>query len=126
MIDARILVLLLLGIGFLTIIILYFVYMCTTPPDLYPSDRHKWRIKEVILKRGLSEYYIQYKWYFIWRIYKVEKTEYGNWSKKYIPFRCTDIDYAKAKITELIADRQRADGEKKDKVKYHYYFKDTE
>lgn len=123
--NAIITILLLLGIGFLTLIILYFFCICTTPPDLYPSDRHKWRIKEVILKRGLSEYYIQYKWYFIWRTYKLEKTHFAGWPEKYIAFRCTDIDFAKAKITELIGDRQRADGEKKDKVKYHYYFKDT-
>ena len=102
--NAIIIVLLFLVIVFLTITIIYFICMCTTPPDLYPSDRHKWRIKEVILKRGLSEYYIQYKWYFMWRTYEI----WGGYDAECMgPLRFRDVDSAKAKIAEHIKRKKQ-------------------
>lgn len=109
--------------GILVFFVCFVHYVLTTPPELYPSDRKKYRIKEVVLKRGLSDYYVQYKRFFFWLTYKVEKPRYsGKWKKMHF----SNMDSAKAKITELIGDRQRADGEKKDKVKYHYIDDDKE
>lgn len=109
----------------LTIILLFFVwfahYALTTPPEQYPSDRKKYRIKEVVLKRGLSDYYVQYRRFFIWLTYKVEKPRYNDeWHPIYKKMHFSDMDSAKAKITELIGDRQRIEGQKIDKIKYHY------
>ena len=113
MADEIIIVLyLLLGTGFF-----YFICKCTIPPDSYPSARYKWRIKKVTFKRGSPEYYIQYKWYFIWRTYEI----WAGYDEGYIQLRFRDIDYAKAKIAEIIGDSQHTDGEKKDKVEYINY-----
>jgi hypothetical protein len=107
--------------GILVFFMCFTHYALTTPPELYPSDRKKYRIKEVVLKRGVSDYYVQYKRFFFWLTYKIEVPRYNNeWLPSYKKKHFSDIDSAKAKITELIDDRQRADGEKKDKVKYHY------
>lgn len=114
-------ILILMVCGILVFFVCFAHYALTTPPELYPSDRKKYRIKEVVLKRGLSDYYIQYKRFFFWLTYKVEKPRYnGEWFPIYRKMHFSNIGSAKAKITELIGDRQRADGEKKDKVKYHY------
>ncbi len=105
---------LLLGTGFF-----YFICKCIFPPDTYPSARYKWRIKKVTFKRGSPEYYIQYKWYFMWRTYEI----WGGYDAECMgPLRFRDVDSAKAKITELIGDSQHTDGEKKDKVEYYSYY----
>ena len=107
--------------GILVFFVCFTHYALTTPPELYPSDRKKYRIKEVVLKRGVSDYYVQYKRLFFWLTYKIEAPRYNNeWLPSYKKRHFSDIDSAKAKMTELIGDRQRADGEKKDKIKYHY------
>lgn len=120
-------ILILMVCGILVFFVCFAHYALTTPPELYPSDRKKYRIKEVMLKRGLSDYYVQYKRFFFWLTYKVEKPRYnGEWSPIYRKMHFSNIVSAKAKITELIGDRQRANGEKKDKVKYHYFDDDKE
>ena len=102
---------------------LYINFVLTTPPSLYPSNPKKYRIKEVILKRGISDYYVQYKRFFMWFTYKVEKSDFdfGHWNVRYIKQHFYDMSSAKAKITELIGDRKRYDGNKTDKVIYLYY-----
>ena len=113
--------------GILVFFACFTYYALTTPPELYPSDRKKYRIKEVVLKRGLSDYYIQHKRFFFWLTYKVERFSCdGGLLPTYRKMHFSNMDSAKAKITELIGDRQRADGEKKDKVKYHYIDDDKE
>lgn len=119
--SATIVVLAIMVSGILVFFVWFAHHALTTPPELYPSDRKKYRIKEVVLKRGLSDYYVQYKRLFFWLTYKIEAPRYNNeWLPSYKKRHFSDIDSAKAKITELIGDRQRADGEKKDKIKYHY------
>lgn len=105
---------------------LYLNFVLTTPPEVYPSSPKKYRIKEVVLKRGVSDYYVQYKRFFMWFTYKVEKSDFGRWNTRYIKQHFYDMSSANAKITELIGDRKRYEGNKRDKVKYHYNDEDDE
>ena len=94
-------------------------------PDSYPSDRRKYRIKEIVRNDGTSVYYIQYKWFIIWRTYKArQRTEVYEYHVKNIKLEYKDIDNAYAMITHLICERNNIDSKKKNKTKYHYFFKD--
>lgn len=104
----------------------YLNFVLTTPPAVYPLSPKKYRIKEVVLKRGVSDYYVQYKRFFMWFTYKVEKSDFGRWNTRYIKQHFYDMSSANAKITELIGDRKRYEGNKRDKVKYHYNDEDDE
>jgi hypothetical protein len=97
--------------------------MITGVPNSYPSDRRKYRIKEIVRNDGTSVYYIQYKWFIIWRTYKArQRTEVYEYHVKDVKLEYKDINNAYAKITQLISERNNIDSKKKYKTKYHYYF----
>ena len=110
------------GIIILSLLI-YMGFVAWVPPSLYPADENKYRIKEKILKRGTSYYYVQYKWwFFFWCTYKDEIANmYGPLTYK--DWSTYDVRTARAKITELIGDHKRVEGQKTDKIEYQYYNK---
>lgn len=120
--GAVLLSILFLGTGVLVLASLIIGSMITGVPTLYPSDRRKYRIKEIVRNDGTSVYYIQYKRLIIWRTYKASKHNGYN-------VECVlgykDINNAYAKITQLICERNNIDSKKKNKTKYHYFFNDS-
>ena len=116
------LAILFLGTGVLVLASLIIGSMITGVPTLYPSDRRKYRIKEIVRNDGTSVYYIQYKRFIIWRTYKTENYDYHV---KYVKHYYKDINNAYEKITQLISERNNIDSKKKSKTKYHYLFKET-
>lgn len=124
--DAILLLILFLGTGVLVLICLVIGSMITGEPNSYPSDRRKYRIKEIVRNDGTSVYYIQYKWFIIWRTYKaMKRSEYYDYNVKYVKLDYKDINNAYAKITQLICERNNIDSKKKNKTKYHYFIKET-
>lgn len=120
------LAMLFLGTGVLVLICLIINSMITGLPILYPSDRRKYRIKEIIRNDGTSVYYIQYKRFIIWRAYKARQhTEVYEYHVKDVKLEYKDIANAYAKITQLISERNNIDSKKKNKTKYHYFFNDS-
>lgn len=123
--DAILLLILFLGASLLLLFCFVIGSMITGVPDSYPSDRRKYRIKEIVRNDGTSVYYIQYKWFIIWRTYKArQRTEVYEYHVKNIKLEYKDIDNAYAMITHLICERNNIDSKKKNKTKYHYFFKD--
>lgn len=120
--DAVLLTILFLGASILVLFCLVIGSMITGVPNSYPSDRRKYRIKEIVRNDGTSVYYIQYKWFIIWRTYK---TENYDCHVKYVKLYYNDINNAYEKITQLISERKNIDSKKKSKTKYHYFFKDS-
>lgn len=120
------LAMLFLGASTLFLLCLVIGSMITGLPNSYPSDRRKYRIKEIVRNDGTSVYYIQYKWFIIWRTYKARQhTEVYEYHVKDVKLEYKDIDNAYAKITQLISERNNIDSKKKNKTKYHYFFKET-
>ena len=123
--DAILLLIFFLGASLLLLFCFVIGSMITGVPDSYPSDRRKYRIKEIVRNDGTSVYYIQYKWFIIWRTYKArQRTEVYEYHVKNIKLEYKDIDNAYAMITHLICERNNIDSKKKNKTKYHYFFKD--
>lgn len=120
--DAVLLTILFLGASILVLFCLVIGSMITGVPNLYPPDRRKYRIKEIVRNDGTSVYYIQYKWFTIWRTYK---TENYDCHVKYVKLYYKDINNAYEKITQLISERNNIDSKKKSKTKYHYFFEET-
>lgn len=124
--DAILLTLIFLGASLLVLFCIVIGSMITGVPYLYPSDRRKYRIKEIVRNDGTSVYYIQYKRFIIWRTYKASKrSKYDDYNVKYVKLDYNDINNAYAKITQLISERNNIDSKKKNKTKYHYFFKET-
>lgn len=124
--DAILLTILFLGASLLFLWCLVIGSMITGVPNSYPSDRRKYRIKEIVRNDGTSVYYIQYKWFIIWRTYKArQRTEVLEYHVKYVKLEYKDINNAYAKITQLICERNNIDSKKKYKTKYHYFSKET-
>ena len=120
------LAMLFLGASTLFLFCLVIGSMITGVPNSYPSDRRKYRIKEIVRNDGTSVYYIQYKRFIIWRTYKARQhTEVYEYHVKDVKLEYKDIDNAYAKITQLISERNNIDLKKKNKTKYHYLFKET-
>lgn len=117
--DAVLLTILFLGASILGLFCLVIGSMITGVPNSYPSDRRKYRIKEIVRNDGTSVYYIQYKLFIIWRTYKV------RYHVTDVNLEYKDIDNAYAVITQLISERNNIDSKKKNKTKYHYFFKET-
>ncbi len=114
------------GTAVLVLICLIINSMITGVPNSYPSDRRKYRIKEIIRNDGTSVYYIQYKLFIIWRTYKARQhTEVYEYHPKDVKLKYNDINNAYAKITQLISERNNIDSKKKNKTKYHYFFNDS-
>lgn len=120
--DAILLTILFLGAAILVLFCLVIGSMITGVPNSYPPDRRKYRIKEIVRNDGTSVYYIQYKWFFMWRTYKTENYDYHV---KYVKLYYNDINNAYEKITQLISERNNIDSKKKSKTKYHYFFNDS-
>jgi hypothetical protein len=121
--NAVFLTILFLSASILGLFCLVIGSMITGVPDSYPSDRRKYRIKEIVRNDGTSVYYIQYKWFIIWRTYKArQRTEVYEYHVKDVKLEYKDINNAYAKITQLISERNNIDSKKKYKTKYHYYF----
>lgn len=120
--DAILLTILFLGTAILVLFCLVIGSMITGVPNSYPSDRREYRIKEIVRNDGTSVYYIQYKWFFMWRTYKTENYDYHV---KYVKLYYKDINNAYEKITQLISERNNIDSKKKSKTKYHYFFNDS-
>lgn len=124
--DAILLTILFLGTAILVLFCLVIGSMITGVPNSYPPDRRKYRIKEIIRNDGTSVYYIQYKRFIIWRTYKVRQhTEVYEYHVKDVKLEYKDINNAYEKITQLISERNNIDSKKKNKTKYHYFFKET-
>ena len=120
------LTLLFCGGSILFLLCLVISSMITGVPDSYPSDRRKYRIKEIVRNDGTSVYYIQYKRFIMWRTYKTRQhTEVYEYHVKDVKLEYKDIDNAYAMITHLICERNNIDSKKKNKTKYHYLFKET-
>ena len=122
------LAMLFLGTGVLVLICLVIGSMITgePSPNSYPSDRRKYRIKEIVRNDGTSVYYVQYKRFIIWRTYKArQRTEVYDYHVKDVKLEYKDIDNAYAMITQLISERNNIDSKKKSKTKYHYFFNDS-
>lgn len=120
------LALLFLGGSTLFLFCLVIGSMITGIPNSYPSDRRKYRIKEIVRNDGTSVYYVQYKRFIIWRTYKARQhTEVYEYHVKDVKLEYQYIDNAYAKITQLICERNNIESKKKNKTKYHYLFKET-
>ena len=122
------LAMLFLGTGVLVLICLVIGSMITgePSPNSYPSDRRKYRIKEIVRNDGTSVYYVQYKRFIIWRTYKArQRIGVYDYRVKDVKLEYKDIDNAYAMITQLICERNNIDSKKKNKTKYHYFFKET-
>lgn len=111
------------GVLVLTCLVIWSMITGVPTPNLYPSDRRKYRIKEIIRNDGTSVYYIQYKWFIVWQTYKARKP--SDYYVKYVKLEYKDINNAYAMITQLISERNNIDSKKKNKTKYHYFFKET-
>lgn len=124
--DAILLTILFLGGSLLFLFCLVIGSMVTGVPNSYPSDRRKYRIKEIVRNDGTSVYYVQYKWFIIWRTYKArQRTEVYEYHVKDIKLEYNDINNAYAMITQLISERNNIDSKKKNKTKYHYFFNNS-
>jgi len=122
------LAMLFLGTGVLVLICLVIGSMITgePSPNSYPSDRRKYRIKEIVRNDGTSVYYVQYKRFIIWRTYKArQRIGVYDYRVKDVKLEYKDIDNAYAMIIQLICERNNIDSKKKNKTKYHYLFKET-